>query len=204
VTNDTAQRIRDAALGLFTIHGYAGLSMQEVRRTAGVSNGSLYHFFPHKADLVAELRVEGMRDCQSVLLTALNGASDPRAGIEETVRTYLSWVENHRQLASLLFADLPDEVLLASEPALMPFNRQYVRVVAQWLTEQTRAGRLVDAPFEVAHALWLGPTQEFCRHWVRGRSRHRPTSAADHLALGAWRSLAMQPQTVRANHSDGG
>jgi hypothetical protein len=44
--------------------------------------------------------------------------------------------------------------------------------------------------FGIAHALWLGPAQEFARHWLRGRSRQRPTEAVGALADGAWRALA--------------
>jgi len=42
----------------------------------------------------------------------------------------------------------------------------------------------------VAHALWLGPGQEFARHWLHGRSKLAPTEVADDLADGAWAALA--------------
>jgi len=57
----TEDRIAEAALRLFTAHGYAGASMEQVRHAAGVSNGSLYHHFPSGADLTARLLVDGRR-----------------------------------------------------------------------------------------------------------------------------------------------
>jgi AcrR family transcriptional regulator len=194
----TAERVREAALRLFVVNGYAGLSMQEVRRGAGISNGSLYHQFDSKAALAAALLVEGMQACQQLVLGILDADPSPDDGVRSTVRAYLGWVEGHREQAALLFADLPDEVLLAAEPALAESSRRYVRHVKGWLQQHMDDDVLVERPFEIAHALWLGPTQELSRHWVRGRSRLRPTKAAPDLAGGAWLALSLPvPTTAR-------
>lgn len=187
----TADRLKEEALRLLMVDGYAGLSVQEVRLRAGVSNGSLYHHFPSKAELVAELRVDGMQQCQETILASVAGAADVEQGVRRTVEDYLRWVEAHREMASLLFADLPDTVLLAADPVLAEPNRRYVRVVGQWLEAHMVVGALVERSFEIAHALWLGPTQEFCRHWLRGRTRLAPSGAGADLGIGAWRALAV-------------
>jgi len=188
----TADRIAEAALRLFTVHGYAGASMEQVRREAGVSNGSLYHHFPSRADLAARLLVEGMGRSQQVVLNVLDDASDGEQGVRDVVHAQLGWVQEHAELAQLLYGDLPDEVLLAAEPAFGEQNRHYVDVVGGWLRAQAAHGTLVRVPFGVAHALWLGPGQEFARHWLRGRSKLAPTEVADALAEGAWAALAMR------------
>jgi AcrR family transcriptional regulator len=187
---DTAELIRRAAVRLFLVQGYAGLSMQQVRREAGVSNGSLYHQFPSKAILVGSLMSDGMRQCQELIIDTLDDAATARDGIVTTVQRYVRWVESHQEFSALLFADLPDEALLAAEPIHSQSSRRYARTVGAWLRRQMAAGALRERPFETAHALWLGPTQELCRHWVRGRSRLRPTKAAGDLMDGAWNALS--------------
>lgn len=186
----TEDRIAEAALRLLTVHGYAGASMEQVRRSAGVSNGSLYHHFPSRADLAARLLVEGMGQSQQVVLGVLLGAGDAEQGVRDVVHAQMGWVQEHAELARLLYGDLPDEVLLAAEPSFGEQNRQYVDVVGGWLQTQAEQGMVVHRPFGVTHALWLGPGQEFARHWLRGRSRLTPTDAATALADGAWRALA--------------
>jgi AcrR family transcriptional regulator len=166
--------------------------MQEIRREVGVSNGSLYHRFPSKAQLVAELLVDGMRTCQGLVIGTLESASSPEDGVRETVRRYLEWVEGHRGIAAVLFADLPDEALLAAEPALSRSNRAYVRTVGAWLQAHMDSGGLSARRFETAHALWLGPAQELSRHWLRGRSKLRPTNVSEDLADGAWCALSAE------------
>jgi hypothetical protein len=54
------------------------------------------------------------------------------------------------------------------------------------------AGELRQLPPEVLTALWIGPSQELARHWLSGRTRISPTTAAPELAPAAWRSLSLQ------------
>jgi AcrR family transcriptional regulator len=186
----TVQRVLTAALPLFLAHGYAGASLERVRRDAGVSNGSLYHHFPRRADLAARLFNEGMRDCQQVILQAVTADEPAERVVRAAVSELLCWVEGHADVARWIFSDLPDEVLLAAEPELSQTSRGYAVVVGDWLARQSRRGAVIEGSFAVRHALWLGPAEEFARHWLRGRSRQRPTEAATDLAGGAWRALA--------------
>ena len=186
----TVQRILAAALPRFLAHGYAGASLEQVRRDAGVSNGSLYHHFPRRADLGARLLTDGMRQCQQAIVAVVSGGGPVEDVVRAVVTELLRWVEEHADVARWIFSDLPDEVLLAAEPELSQTSRGYAVVVGDWLARQSRRGAVIEGSFAVRHALWLGPAQEFARHWLRGRSRQRPTEAATDLAEGAWRALA--------------
>jgi AcrR family transcriptional regulator len=164
--------------------------MEQVRRNAGASNGSLYHLFPNKAALAARLYCDGMVQCQEGIVGTLRAASTAEAGVRAAITFQTSWVDQHVQLARLVYADMPDDVLVAAASTLDGPSRKYVRVVEQWLRSHVDNGALADRPFVVLHALWLGPTQEFCRQWLRGRGRLRPRHVADQLAEGAWQALA--------------
>jgi len=185
----TDEGITAAAVKLFGAHGYAATSMEQIRRAAGVSNGSLYHLYPSKAALAARLYRDGMQQCQDGILHAVESASSPELAIRGAVSFQTTWVDRHVELARLTYADWHDEVLIAAAPGLDESSRNYVRVVDGWLRRQVSEGELVDGPFPVLHALWLGPTQELCRQWLGGRSRLRPRQAAEQLATGAWKAL---------------
>jgi AcrR family transcriptional regulator len=49
---DTRDRLIDAAMELFAFQGYAATGLAQIARQAGVLPGSLYYFFPTKADLL--------------------------------------------------------------------------------------------------------------------------------------------------------
>jgi AcrR family transcriptional regulator len=90
----TPDRIASAGLRLFAERGYAGTSMEQVRRAAGISNGSLYHHFPSRAHLAARLVLDGMRQCQDGVRRVLAGAGSAEAGIRGVVEDQSGWVED--------------------------------------------------------------------------------------------------------------
>src|SRR3954464_15568916 len=155
----TPERIVTAALPLFVAHGYAGASLEQVRRDAGVSNGSLYHHFPRRADLAAHLLNEGMRQCQDAVLAVVTGRGPAEQVVRSVVTEQLRWVEQHADLARWILSDLPDEVLLArargppsappagwrppAEPDLGKTARRYAVAVGDWLEARSRDGVLI-------------------------------------------------------------
>jgi AcrR family transcriptional regulator len=186
----TDDLVTTVALRLLGSQGYSETSMEQVRREAGISNGSLYHLYRDKAALAARLYCQGMTQSQDGILGALREARTAEDGVRGAVVFQSGWVDANVELARIAYADLPDAVLAAAAPLLDGPSRSYVRDVNGWLRGHIDAGALIDQPFVVLHALWLGPTQEFCRHWLRGRARLRPRHVATALADGAWRAVA--------------
>jgi AcrR family transcriptional regulator len=186
----TDDLVTAVGLRLFGSQGYSQTSMEQVRREAGISNGSLYHLYRDKAALAAHLYCRGMVESQDGILDAVRGARAAEDGVRGAVVFQTGWVDANVELARLIYADLPDAVLAAAAPTLDRLGRSYVREVDGWLRRHVDSGAVVDRPFVILHALWLGPTQEFCRHWLRGRARLRPRHVAADLADGAWRAIA--------------
>lgn len=50
--SDTREKLIAAAMELFAFQGYANVGLAQIARAAGVLPGSLYYFFPTKADLL--------------------------------------------------------------------------------------------------------------------------------------------------------
>ncbi len=67
LVDDKRRRILDAALRVFAERGYHGTAVPEVAKAAGVSTGTLYHYFEAKELLVNEV----YRDAKVQLRTAL-------------------------------------------------------------------------------------------------------------------------------------
>jgi len=186
----TDDLVTAVALRFFGTQGYSQTSMEQIRREAGISNGSLYHLYRDKAALAARLYCRGMVESQDGILESVRDARAAEDGVRDAVAFQAGWVDANAELARLVYADLPDAVHEAAAPMLDALSRSYVREVDGWLRHHVEGGSVVDQPFVVLHALWLGPTQEFCRHWLRGRARLRPKHVAGDLATGAWRAVA--------------
>lgn len=178
-------RIIAAALERFGADGALAATLDEVRRQAGVSVGALYHHFPDKSALATALYLTGLEQYQPGILKRLRDEPDARRGIEGVVRHHLRWSVRNRALARFLLfqrGSVDDaEVIRASRP--------FLAEAMAWYRRHAHYGIVQPLPFDVVHALWLGPSQEYLRHWLAGRARTIPQAATATLASAAWHSL---------------
>src|SRR5579884_1890407 len=84
------QAILTAALWCFTAQGVYATTLEDIRRAAGVSIGSIYHHFASKELLARSVYVEGVHAYQAAVLAELAQHDTARAGIEGLVRFDLS------------------------------------------------------------------------------------------------------------------
>lgn len=96
--SDTRDRIVDAARELFYEQGYESASLKQVAAAAGVHTGSIYHFFPTKAELVGAVLEHYLQLLDPVIMApAREAAADP----VERVMALLAGYRSH--LLSTLF-----------------------------------------------------------------------------------------------------
>src|SRR3954452_23052355 len=176
-------RILAAARSRFASDGVYAATLDDVRRDAAVSVGAVYHHFPDKERLAEAVWLDALARYQAGFLDVLRESSGAREGIEAAVAHHLDWVAAHREDATLLFSARP---ATAREP-----NRAFFRAVRAWWRQH--ADELRDLDLDLAHALWLGPSQEYCRHWLAGRARRIGPDVARELAEAAWLNLKGTP-----------
>jgi AcrR family transcriptional regulator len=177
------ERILDAARARFAADGVYSATLEEVRGDAGVSVGAIYHHFPDKERLAEAVWLDALGRYQAAFLAALEGSTSAREGVVAAVEGHLAWVAAHRDDAALLFSARP---AAARAP-----NRAFFAAVRRWW--RAHAGELRDLDLDLAHALWLGPSQEYCRHWLAGRARRIGPDVARELAEAAWLNLRGTP-----------
>src|SRR3954454_25224360 len=91
--DERRRQLLEAGERVFTERSYDDVSMADIARTAGISKGLLYHYFPSKRDLfVATL------EAAAAELRELT-QPDPSLPIGEqlvaAVDAYLGWIEQH-------------------------------------------------------------------------------------------------------------
>jgi AcrR family transcriptional regulator len=177
-------RLLGAALARFAADGALGATLEDIRSEAGVSVGAFYHHFPDKSRLASALYAELTSDFQDGFLAELRAHSDAEAGVKGGVRFYLRWVSGNRAAAAVLLGERP-----ADDQALRAYNRRFFAEAMAWWETHVHYGTLRSLPFDVIHALWLGPAHEYTRHWVAGRSKRVPATATSVLADAAWQTL---------------
>jgi AcrR family transcriptional regulator len=149
------EAILEAARKVFLRHGYQA-STARVAREAGVSEGSLFKHFKSKCELFsAAMRAETrIQECEDRLMRSV-GKGDIRKNLEQAAR----------QLLKHLQTVIPRIVMLRSSgvtvsgpcsPGSLPPPVEHMRVVAAYLREEIKRGRLVMASPEMRAHLLVG------------------------------------------------
>src|ERR687894_2343288 len=99
------QRVLDAALQVFTMHGYGDTAIDEIARASDTSKGGLYFHFPSKQALFLALLDEASVVLLQRVELAMARESDPLERGDAALREVLHAFGNHRLLARLLLVD---------------------------------------------------------------------------------------------------
>lgn len=183
------KQIIEAALMCFTELGFTETTMDHIRRRSKASTGSIYHHFQSKDQLAAAVYLEGLLDYQSGVVAELERHRDAREGIAAMVQYHLRWVAEHPAWARYLFQMRQAEFLAPTDGTIEDLNHTFVGQVAKWFAPHIKAKRLRSLPRDLTIALLLGPSQEFTRQYLTGRSKTDITSASKTLAEATWRAL---------------
>lgn len=179
-----------AALSVFVGRGYAAATMQAVREEAGISNGSLFHFFPSKEALGAALYLEGILQYQSGLLEVLSAnEAEAHGGIEALVRYHFEWVENNTTLARFLFERSHPDWGPDHAEAIRLANARTYKALCNWLTNKMKSAQLRQQPLAIAVALLQGATHALTRAWLEDAAPGKLIRHTRSLANSLWAAL---------------
>jgi AcrR family transcriptional regulator len=181
--------ILDAALECFTERGFAATTVDEIRARSGASIGSIYHHFGGKEGLAAELYIDGIRSYQEGFVHALDQHPSAEEAVRALVHHHLHWVERNPRLARFLMNRRETELREATETRLRELNREFFPRVNEWVRRQVQEGALRPLPGDLLEPVLLGPSQEFSRLWLAGRTRISLARAERALADATWNAV---------------
>jgi TetR/AcrR family transcriptional regulator len=172
--------ILDAALEVFSLHGFRGATLDQIAEGAGLSKPNLLYYFPSKEDVHTAL-LTGLLDTWLDPLRAMNPAGEPLQEILGYVRRKLDLARDFPR-ESRLFAN---EILQgaprmrgAIEGDLRDLVQEKAVVLTQWMDEN-RIAR-VD-PVHLIFSIWA-LTQHYADFDVQVRavlgSGHDPFAEA--------------------------
>ncbi|MFI2031183.1 TetR/AcrR family transcriptional regulator [Streptomyces buecherae] len=169
----------DAAVELAAAAGPAAVTMAAVAKQTGTPNGSMYHRFPQRAVLLAELWLRTVSHFQEGYLAVLDSDPEPRRAALAVARHVVAWSRAHPREAAVLLhgpdafdrADWPEEYAVRADRG----NRRVLAAVSG-LAEQLGATAPADAE-RVVLALIDIPLALVRRH-LRGVGR-LPAHAED-------------------------
>ena len=145
----TSTRILDAALALFSEHGFDGTTLQQIADRLGVTKAALYYYFKSKDALLDALITPAITDLEQ-LLDEHEAAADTPARRRQFMQGYLDYLLRHRRLIAYISRDLAT----LAHPAIAAGNRERrARLEAMLL------GDAVDFQQQVRVAMTFGGIQ---------------------------------------------
>lgn len=108
----SSQSIKDVALELFAHKGFAGTSISEIAREAGVSKGLMYNYFDGKEALLKAIIADAMEIGERIMREHLGQASGPAAQLRGLTEATFDFIRDHFRYMKLLTA-------LAFQPVAM-------------------------------------------------------------------------------------
>ncbi len=184
MSSSAAERIVESAARELREHGVFAVSLEAVRRRAGVSTGSAYHHFPGGMPAVsAEVYRLVLAEYQEAAAALLDTATDAEQGVRAGVTHLLAWIEENPAKARLLY-----QLENAIDPAVLTDAPQVLaHAITAWL-QRFGAPRAMEHRTELV-ALWSGPAKEYGRMWTRNPLLTTPTAMGKWFADNAWQSV---------------
>lgn len=113
----TRARILDAALELFSEHGFDGTTLQQIADRLGLTKAALYYHFRSKDDLLRALIAPAIADLDA-LLDADEQEADTPARRRHFVEDYIDVMLRQRRLIAYMASDLA----IVAHPAISSGN----------------------------------------------------------------------------------
>lgn len=173
----------------FARHGYRKANVAAIARAAGIGKGTIYLFFPSKAELFASVLEEVEREIRATVLEELKRPfADPRARLEYFFRALLTRLQEHPLLWVVVEPAEATALLRDLGPAAARLNEVDEEFFESLVSEWRAKGWLGDVTPEVfggvgkalfavsLHRELVGPAYaEVVDHLVRSLAREFDT-----------------------------
>jgi TetR/AcrR family transcriptional regulator, cholesterol catabolism regulator len=159
----SARRARMVVLAseLFAQKGYRATTVREIAEAAGILSGSLYHHFDSKESIGDEILSSFINDVLANYRDAVASAQDPRAVLEQVVRSTSHTLTRHRAALTMLQNDWS---YFSTQPRFTYLGKALREIEQVWITQLelgARAGLFrpdLDAKLTyrlLRHVLWI-------------------------------------------------
>jgi TetR/AcrR family transcriptional regulator len=177
IQTEKREVILEAALEVFSAHGFRGATIDQIAEAAGMSKPNLLYYFKRKEDIHRTL-IERLLETWLAPLRELDDVGDPMSELRSYIRRKLEMARDFPR-ESRLFAN----EILQGAPRIMPLLEgelktlvdEKVAVIKGWM----RAERIARTdPYHLIFAIWA-TTQHYADFDVQVRAVLGPDRGGD-------------------------
>lgn len=182
---DKKEKILQAALQLFITIGFDGTSTSKILAEADVSNGTLFHYFKTKEELINKLFLKVKSDYREYILSNMKSSENTKGKIFEFWSTCLEYIFNNPESIAFydMFSSSPYIDKLTIEEASRGFDF-FDPMIIEGIANKS----LTDAPVELISGYIYASINSF-----RYYTQNNPDQGDEYKELAfkmLWRSIA--------------
>lgn len=185
--------ILQAALACFTEFGVDATTIEMIRDRSGASIGSLYHHFGNKERIIAALYLAGTGEYAELLEQGFSTASSAEACVKLLVTSYIDWVAANPDWARFILHSRGRVEASERGDELREANRLHFQRIFEALSAYREQGLFKPMPVDCFASVIIGPTHDFARNWLAGRTQTQLADCRQLLAQVAWESVRAHP-----------
>lgn len=130
-------------------------------------------------------------------IRAIAEHDDPVESLQSFVDCHLQWIEANAGLARFLFISQPEEIAIEASELATQTNTRFAATQSKLFRALANSGAMGEIDDRLAHSLAIGPSQEYCRKWLRGTATNSPSALAPVFRSAAAVALAATiPATI--------
>lgn len=181
--------ILQAALACFTETGVDATTIEMIRDRSGASIGSLYHHFGNKERIIGALYMAGTAEYAALLDEGFATADSAEACVKLLVTSYIDWVVANPDWARFILHSRGRVEAGEMGEQLREANRTHYRRILDGLAGYRQQGLFKAMPVDCFGSVIIGPTHDFARNWLAGRTQTQLADCRELLASVAWESV---------------
>ncbi|HHV94234.1 MAG TPA: TetR/AcrR family transcriptional regulator [Firmicutes bacterium] len=148
------ERIKKAALEIFSSQGYANTTVQQIAERARVGKGTFYIYFATKEELLTDLLIEGLTNMGQHIERKIRTLQGSAAKLRAIVREQLRYFYEHQSLCRLITREVWGHSDQSSSLA-QRVRSSYIRMLQEVVEKGIKDGELRSLdPQTVATALY--------------------------------------------------
>lgn len=181
--------ILQAALACFTESGVDATTIEMIRDRSGASIGSLYHHFGNKERIIAALYLAGTGEYAAMLEQGFASVRSAEDCVKLLVTSYIDWVVANPDWARFVLHSRGRVEASELGEQLREANRVHYQRIFAALADYREQGQLCVLPADCFASVVIGPSHDFARNWLAGRTQTQLADCRDLLAQVAWDSV---------------
>jgi AcrR family transcriptional regulator len=164
-TQETRNRILEAAAQVFARKGYHDTKVDDIVVTSRTSKGAFYFYFPSKQDIFLALVDTFAEMLEKRLRDRMESESSGLARVDAALRVCLETFGQYRSLAKIALVQATG-LGAAFEEKRRSVNDRFIAFIKTYLDQAMADSSIPAIDTEVAACAWMGALNEIVLRWV--------------------------------------